>query len=56
MRFNELVIKQTVAKLIAGKDYRQEIINAINVEFLDFSQILRRLDVPFTFRYNCKKL
>lgn len=37
MKFNEIVIKNTVEKLLAGKDYRQEIINAINVEFLDFA-------------------
>ena len=37
MRFNEIVIKQTVDKLISGKDYREEVINAINVEFLDFT-------------------
>ena len=37
MRFNEIVIKQTVDKLISGKDYREEVINAINVEFLDFA-------------------
>lgn len=37
MRFNEIVIKQTIDKLIRGKDYREEVINAINVEFLDFA-------------------
>ena len=37
MRFNEIVIKQTVDKLISGKDYREEVINAINIEFLDFA-------------------
>ena len=37
MRFNEIAIKQTVDKLISGKDYREEVINAINVEFLDFA-------------------
>lgn len=37
MRFNKIVIKQTVNKLISGKDYREEVINAINVEFLDFA-------------------
>ena len=37
MRFNEIAIKQTVDKLINGKDYREEVINAINVEFLDFA-------------------
>lgn len=37
MRFNEMVIKQTVDKLISGKDYREEVINAINIEFLDFA-------------------
>ena len=38
MRFNEIAIKQTVDKLINGKDYREEVINAINVEF--FKKIL----------------
>lgn len=37
MRFDKIVIKQTVDKLISGKDYREEVINAINVEFLDFA-------------------
>ena len=37
MRFDKIVIKQTVSKLISGKDYREEVINAINVEFLDFA-------------------
>lgn len=37
MRFNEIVIKQTIDKLISGKDYREEVINAINVDFLDFA-------------------
>lgn len=37
MRFDKIVIKQTVKKLISGKDYREEVINAINVEFLDFA-------------------
>lgn len=37
MRFDKIVIKQTVNKLIGGKDYREEVINAINVEFLDFA-------------------
>lgn len=37
MRFDKIVIKQTVNKLISGKDYREEVINAINVEFLDFA-------------------
>ncbi|MGX2973093.1 CfrBI family restriction endonuclease [Helicobacter sp. T3_23-1059] len=37
MRFNEIIIKQTIDKLINGKDYREEVINAINVEFLDFA-------------------
>lgn len=37
MNFNQIAIKNTVEKLLTGKDYRQEIINAINVEFLDFA-------------------
>lgn len=37
MKFNEIIIQQTIDKLISGKDYREEVINAINVEFLDFA-------------------
>ena len=37
MNFEEKVINTTVEKLIQGKDYRSEIVNAINVKFLDFS-------------------
>ena len=37
MTFKEEIIKKTVAKLIVGDDYRDEVINAINVEFLDFT-------------------
>ncbi len=37
MKFNQIVIANAVEKLLAGEDYRQEIINAINVEFLDFA-------------------
>ena len=36
MKFNDIIIKNTVEKLISGKDYREEVINAINLEFLDF--------------------
>ena len=37
MKFEERIINDTVDKLINGEDYRSEIINAINVKFLDFS-------------------
>ncbi|MGX2985209.1 CfrBI family restriction endonuclease [Helicobacter sp. 23-1048] len=37
MKFNEIIIQQTIDKLISGKDYREEVINAINIEFLDFA-------------------
>ncbi|MDD6055066.1 MAG: CfrBI family restriction endonuclease [Helicobacteraceae bacterium] len=37
MKFNEIVIKSTIDKLLCGRDYRDEIVNAINVEFLDFA-------------------
>lgn len=52
MRFDKIVIKQTVKKLIGGKDYREEVINAINVEFLDFAleffkKILQKLEIPY---------
>lgn len=37
MRFDKIVIEKTIEKLLKGQDYREEIINAINLEFLDFS-------------------
>lgn len=37
MRFGENIISRTVSKLISGLDYREEIINAVNAEFFDFS-------------------
>lgn len=37
MKFNEIIIQKSVEKLLNGEDYREEIINAINVEFLDFA-------------------
>ena len=37
MRFDSIVIQNVVAKLLQGDDYREEVINAINLEFLDFA-------------------
>ena len=37
MKFEQIIIENTVEKLINGEDYRQEVINAINVSFLDFA-------------------
>lgn len=37
MTFEKQVIDNTIEKLIKGKDYREEVVNAINVEFLDFA-------------------
>jgi hypothetical protein len=37
MSFELKIINETVEKLIKGEDYRSEIVNAINVQFLDFS-------------------
>ena len=37
MTFEEEAIKNTVSKLICGKDYRDEVINSINTIFFDFS-------------------
>lgn len=37
MRFDGIIIRNVVKKLLRGDDYREEIINAINSEFLDFS-------------------
>lgn len=37
MTFENQVIENTINKLVQGEDYREEVINAINVEFLDFT-------------------
>ncbi|RDU71309.1 CfrBI family restriction endonuclease [Helicobacter aurati] len=37
MRFDSIVINKTIEKLLKGEDYREEVINAINLEFLDFA-------------------
>ena len=37
MTFEDKIIQSTVEKLLKGIDYREEIINAINISFLDFS-------------------
>lgn len=37
MRFDSVIIQNVVAKLLQGDDYREEVINAINLEFLDFA-------------------
>jgi hypothetical protein len=37
MTFEKEVIDNTVSKLIKGDDYRDEVVNAINVSFLDFA-------------------
>ncbi|MDE7317402.1 MAG: CfrBI family restriction endonuclease [Helicobacter sp.] len=37
MRFDNIVINKTIEKLLKGEDYREEVINAINLEFLDFA-------------------
>ena len=35
--FEEKIIEATVEKLLNGKDYRREVVNDINVKFLDFT-------------------
>ncbi len=37
MSFSKKIIENIVNKLIKGKDYREEVINTINVEFFDFT-------------------
>lgn len=37
MTFQDEVVKRTVEKLIKGEDYREEVVNAINLAFLEFS-------------------
>ena len=35
--FEDSVINNTVSKLLLGKDYREEVVNAINASFFDFT-------------------
>lgn len=37
MRFDSIIIRKTIEKLLSGNDYREEVVNAINLEFLDFT-------------------
>ncbi len=37
MTFQHQVIENTIEKLLKGKDYREEVVNAINAEFFDFT-------------------
>lgn len=37
MRFDNIVINKIIEKLLVGEDYREEVINVINLEFLDFA-------------------
>ncbi|MDL0089456.1 CfrBI family restriction endonuclease [Campylobacter gastrosuis] len=37
MKFSNIIVKNVVEKLLLGGDYRDEIVNAINLEFLDFA-------------------
>lgn len=37
MNFSDIVVKNTVSRLLRGEDYRTEIVNAINIKFLDFT-------------------
>lgn len=39
MTFQHQVIDKTIEKLIKGEDYREEVVNAINAEFFDFTII-----------------
>lgn len=39
MKFNTIIINNTINKLLEGLDYRDEIINAINLEFFDFTLV-----------------
>ena len=37
MTFEEGVILRTISRLLSGEDYRDEIVNAINSQFFDFT-------------------
>lgn len=37
MSFDKIIIEKTIKKLLSGQDYRDEVINIINLEFLDFT-------------------
>ena len=48
--FEREVIENTVDKLIKGEDYREEIINSINVAFFDFCLLFFKKVVDFLIR------
>jgi hypothetical protein len=35
--FEKIIIDKTIKNLLAGKDYREEVVNIINIEFFDFA-------------------
>lgn len=37
MKCDSVIINKTIEKLLRGEDYREEVINVINLEFLDFA-------------------
>ena len=37
MTFGEEAVKSAVSKLLCGSDYRDEVINAVNAQFFDFT-------------------
>lgn len=39
MKLDKIIINTTVKKLLDGQDYGEEVINAINLEFLDFTLV-----------------
>ena len=47
MTFGEEAVKTTVSKLLSGFDYRDEVINAVNAVFFDFSIQFFKQIAPF---------
>ena len=37
MKFEETVVKKTVDRLIKGEDYRNEVVNSINMAFFEYA-------------------
>ena len=50
--FEEKIIGATVEKLLNGEDYRQEVVNDINVKFLDFTLEFFKKIVPAHYILN----
>ena len=49
MSFEKTMVSTTVDKLIKGEDYREEVVSAINVSFLEFTLAIASINTNRKF-------